>query len=191
MTKRKKKKGRSGKFLFLLLVLGVLALLVFLFQKEILNALRPFLEKVEWVEERREVFLYFADRDGDFLIGESRKIEKKKDPKDEAKAVINELIKGSKRGWIPTLPPRTKCLSVQFDPRGRAIVNFNKALAKDHPGGSSGELLTVYSIVNSLTRNFPQIKEVQILIDGKPIETIAGHLSLRQPLPPKPDLVKR
>jgi spore germination protein GerM len=70
-------------------------------------------------------------------------------------------------------------------------VNFNSALTKNHPGGSSAELMTVYSIVNTLTLNFPQIKRVQILIDGKPIETIAGHLSLREPLSPKPDLIKR
>jgi hypothetical protein len=52
-------------------------------------------------------------------------------------------------------------------------------------------MMTVYSIVNSLALNFPQIKRVQILIDGKPIESIAGHLSLKQPIPPKPDLIKR
>jgi len=52
-------------------------------------------------------------------------------------------------------------------------------------------MMTVYSIVNSLTLNFPPIKRVQILIDGKPIETITGHLFLKQPVPPKPDLIKR
>jgi spore germination protein GerM len=72
-----------------------------------------------------------------------------------------------------------------------AKVNFNPALSKDHPGGSSAEMMTVYSIVNSLSLNFPQIKRVQFLIDGKPIATIVGHLSLEQPVSPKPDLIKR
>jgi spore germination protein GerM len=71
-----------------------------------------------------------------------------------------------------------------------AKVNFSLALSKDHPGGSSAEMMTVYSIVNSLALNFPQIKRVQILIDGKSIETITGHLSLRQPISPKPHLIK-
>jgi hypothetical protein len=52
-------------------------------------------------------------------------------------------------------------------------------------------MMTVYSIVNSLTLNFPQIKRVQILIEGKSIETIAGHLSLKQPISSKADLIKR
>jgi spore germination protein GerM len=72
-----------------------------------------------------------------------------------------------------------------------AKVNFNPALSKDHPGGSSAEMMTVYSIVNSLSLNFPQIKRVQFLIDGKPIATIVGHLSLERPVSPKPDLIKR
>jgi hypothetical protein len=52
-------------------------------------------------------------------------------------------------------------------------------------------MMTIYSIVNSLSLNFPQIKKVQILIDGKPVETITGHLSLKQPVSPKLDLIKR
>lgn len=191
MPKRRKKKGRLGKLFLFIFILGVLISFFILFQKEILHTLQPFLERFDLVKERREVVLYFSDREGDYLIEELRKIEKRKEAREEIKAVIEELIKGSQKGLIPTLPPRTKCLNVQLNQKGRAIVNFNKSLTKDHPGGSSSEILTVYSIVNSLTRNFSQIKEVQILIDGKPVETIAGHLSLRQPLTAKSDLVKK
>jgi spore germination protein GerM len=102
-----------------------------------------------------------------------------------------ELIKGPKGKLIPTLPPRTKLLSLQMDDEGVAKVDFSLALSKDHPGGSSAEMMTVYSIVNSLALNFPRIKRVQILIDGKPIETITGHLSLKRPISPKPDLIRR
>jgi len=116
---------------------------------------------------------------------------KKNEVKEEAKETILELIKGPKGKLIPTLPPRTKLLTLQINDEGLAKVNFNPTLSKDHPGGSSAEMMTVYSIANSLALNFPQIKRVQILIDGKPIETIAGHLSLRQPVFPKPDLIRR
>ena len=72
-----------------------------------------------------------------------------------------------------------------------AKVSFSKAFTADHPGGSSAEIMTVYSIVNSLTTNFPQIKRVQILVEGKEIESIAGHLSLMKPISSKPDLIKK
>jgi spore germination protein GerM len=82
-------------------------------------------------------------------------------------------------------------LSLQLDEKGVAKVNFDEALSKDHPGGSSAEMMSIYSIVNSLTLNFPQIKKVQILIEGKTGRTIAGHLSLDQPISSKPDFIRR
>ncbi|HEV7500454.1 MAG TPA: hypothetical protein VGQ33_10650, partial [Vicinamibacteria bacterium] len=47
---------------------------------------------------------------------------------------------------------------------------------------SHDELLSVYSIVNSLTVNFPAIKRVQIHFDDRPAETLAGHIDLSRPL---------
>jgi hypothetical protein len=52
-------------------------------------------------------------------------------------------------------------------------------------------MMTLYSIVNSLAFNFPQIKQVQILIEGEKSQTIAGHLSLEDPIFSKPDLIKK
>jgi len=39
----------------------------------------------------------------------------------------------------------------------------------------------VYSIVNTLTQ-FGTIQEVQLRVDGKIVETIAGHVSVDAPL---------
>jgi spore germination protein GerM len=191
MAKKRKKKGRIGKFIVLLFLIGVIASFAILFRKEIIHTFQPFLERLDIVEKKKEIVLYFSDRDGEYLIGERRKIIKKSDAREEAKEIIEELIKGPSGKLIPTLPPRTKCLSVKLNEKGLAIINFSKSLSKDHPGGSSAEILTTYSIVNSLTQNFSQIKQVQILVEGKPIETISGHLSLRQPIASKPDLIKR
>jgi hypothetical protein len=44
--------------------------------------------------------------------------------------------------------------------------------------------LTVYSIVNSLTANFPAVKRVQILVEDKPVSTLSGHIDLSRPLLP-------
>jgi spore germination protein GerM len=186
--KRSPKKGRGGKLLFLLILIGIG--LILLFHQQIVRSIKPLSERRGILVERKDVFLYFSDSEGEYLIGEKREILKKNAVKEEAKEAIIELIKGPKGKLIPTLPPRTKLLTLQINDAGLAKVNFSPALSKDHPGGSSGEMMTVYSIVNSLSLNFPQIKQVQILIDGKAIETITGHLSLRQPVSPKPDLIK-
>jgi spore germination protein GerM len=187
--KRSSRKGRGGKILFLLILIGI-GLIVF-FHQQIYDSIKPLLERWRILSEKKEVLLYFSDSEGEYLIGEKRKILKKNEVKEEAKETIVELIKGPEGKLIPTLPPHARLLTLQISDAGVAKVNFNAALSRDHPGGSSAEMMTVYSIVNSLALNFPRIKRVQILIDGKPIETITGHLSLRQPVPPKPDLIKR
>ena len=187
--KKSSKKGRGGKIILLLILIGIG--LIILFHQQIYNSIKPLLTRWGVFIEKREVLLYFSDSEGEYLIGEKRKILKKSDMKEEAREAIHELIIGPKGKLIPTLPPRTKLLTLQINDAGLAKVNFTLALSKDHPGGSSAEMMTVYSVVNSLAFNFPQIKRVQILIEGKPIETIAGHLSLRQPISPKPDLIKR
>ena len=187
--KRSSKKGRGGKILFLLILIGIG--LTALFYQQIYDSIKPLFERWSVLVEKKEVLLYFSDSEGEYLIAEKRPILKKNEVKEEAKETILELIEGPKEKLIPTLPPRTKLLTLQINDAGVAKVNFSSALSKDHPGGSSAEMMTVYSIVNSLALNFPQIKRVQILIDGKSIETITGHLSLRQPISPKPHLIKR
>ena len=191
MKRKSKKKKRSNKVLFLLILIGIGLSMLFLFHREILNTFKPWFEKRKVVREKKMVTLYFSDSEGEYLVGEKREILKKREAREEAEETITELIKGPKGKLIPTLPLRTKLLSLQLDERGLAKVNFNRALSKDHPGGSSAEVMTVYSIVNSLTLNFPQIRRVQILIEGEVGASIAGHLSLDQPVSPNLDLVRK
>jgi len=187
--KKSHKKGRIGKILFFLILIGIS--IFFLFRQEIFDSIKPWFEKRGIVREKKGILLYFSDGESEYLIGEKREILKRDEIEEEAKDAINELIKGPKGKLIPTLPTQTKLLSLELGEDGVAKVNFNKALSKDHPGGSSAEMMTLYSVVNSLTLNFPQIKRVQILIEGKGVETIAGHLSLKKPIPPNPDLIRR
>jgi hypothetical protein len=51
-----------------------------------------------------------------------------------------------------------------------------------HPGGSLNELLTIYTVVHALTLNLPAITSVQLLVNGKEVDTLAGHVDLRRPL---------
>jgi spore germination protein GerM len=191
MQKKSKKKKGFKKFIFLIFIIGVIGSFLYLFHDKIFDFFRAKMEKRRVFKEQKEIVLYFMDNESEYLVGEKRKIEKKGNLNEEAKALIDELIKGPKKGLIPTLPSKTKCLNLRLNEKGLAIVNFNNSLSKDHPGGSSAEMVTVYSIVNSLVLNFPEIKRVQILIDGRAIDTISGHLLLRYPLNPKLELIKR
>jgi spore germination protein GerM len=205
--KKSRKKGGAGKALLFLVIIGLGLFLAYQFRKEILESLEPFLEKTPEkrlkmraekglekktaLQGRKIVTLYFSGEEEEYLTGEKREISNKGDAQEEAKEIIHELIKGPKGKLIRTLPPRTKLLALQIDERGVAKVNFDKTLSRDHPGGSSAEIMTVYSIVNSLALNFPQIKGVQILIEGERGGSITGHLVLDRPISSKADLIKK
>lgn len=98
-----------------------------------------------------------------------------------AEEAIQNLIDGPvSKKLVPVLPPGTELLSLKID-KGLAILNFNQALVKNHWGGSEIEQITVESITKTLT-TFPGIDEVQLLIEGQPIDSIAGHVLLEYPL---------
>ena len=89
-----------------------------------------------------------------------------------------------------TTPSSTVLRSVSITSDGLAHADFSAQLASEHPGGSSSELLSVYSIVNTLVFNIDDIKKVQILIEGQTIDTIAGHMDCRQPFAPDIKIIK-
>lgn len=138
-------------------------------------------------QETQTVVLYFSDAQGKGLVKEERSI-----PKVEgiARATIEELIKGPAPGsaLIPTIPQGTQLKDINVRKDGLCIVDFSEELVKNHKGGSTGEALTVYSIVNTLAQ-FPTVKQVKILVDGKEIQSLAGHLDVSEALAPDHSLV--
>jgi spore germination protein GerM len=126
-----------------------------------------------------KLFFQAADRPG--LVMEERTVPFSSDLGAQLKAVVGELIQGSKSGLVATLPPETRVLEVFVSARGVAYVDLSKE-ASQGTAGSHDELLSVYSIVNSLTANFPAVKRVQILLEDRPTDTLAGHVDLSRPL---------
>ena len=76
---------------------------------------------------------------------------------------------------MATIPRQTRVISVVFDDAGGVYVDFSRELIDNHPGGSAGETFTIRSVVATLAENFPEVRSVKFLVDGREIETIAGH----------------
>jgi spore germination protein GerM len=135
-------------------------------------------------ERKINVKLFFQAADRPGLVIEERPVTFSTDLSRQLRGVVEELIHGSKIGLGPTLAPETKVLDVFVTARGVAYVDLSKDVVTGHPGGSEAERMTVYSVVNSLSTSFPAVKRVQILVEDKPAETLAGHVDLTRPLPP-------
>jgi spore germination protein GerM len=136
------------------------------------------------VERKINVKLFFQAADRPGLVIEERAVAFSADLSRQLRGVVEELIRGSKIGLGSTLAPETKVLDVFVTPRGIAYVDLSKEAVAGHPGGSEAELMTVYSVVNSLTTSFPAVRRVQILVEDRPAETLNGHVDLTRPLPP-------
>ena len=77
------------------------------------------------------------------------------------------------------MPKDTQVLSVKVN-NNIATVDFNKAFKTNFTGGSTGELMLIGSIVNSLTE-FKDIKAVRFTVEGKVLEALDNHLDLTVP----------
>lgn len=133
-----------------------------------------------------EVNLYFSDSQAMYLVSEKRKI-----PPTTflAKQVVVELIKGpASSDLYSTIPEGTRVNEV-YIADDIVYVDLSEEVFKNHPGGSSGELMTVYSIVNSLTEISP-IKGVQILVEGNERNSLVGHVDISMPLLRDEDWIK-
>ncbi len=139
-------------------------------------------------EQKETVTLYFSDSQAMYLVPEKRQVTRTNEPLEEI--IVKELIKGpAEKGHLPTIPAETKLLSVSVVD-GVAYLDFSKELQTKHWGGSTGEMMTIGSVTNSLD-GVNGIKKVQFLVEGKKLETILGHAYTAEPIGPNWDLVKK
>ena len=131
--------------------------------------------------------LYFGDKQAMYLLPEDRTVTAPAG-KTYEQLVIEELITGPKLAdQVRTIPPEAKLLSLEIV-EGVAYVNFSIEIQTKHWGGSTGELFTIYSIVNSLTES-PNVTAVQFLIEGKRVESLVGHVDATKPIERNADMI--
>ncbi|MGE5329948.1 MAG: GerMN domain-containing protein [Deltaproteobacteria bacterium] len=134
----------------------------------------------EGKDERVDIQLYFGDSQSAMLKKEKRQVSLKEVLKDSPRVIILELMKGpSEKELFPVVPSGTKLLSIEKK-EDTVTVNFSKEFRDNHNGGSAGETITLYSIVNSLTE-IKDVEKVQFLIEGKIEKEFKGHYEFDKP----------
>lgn len=109
----------------------------------------------------------------------------------QAKQALLELFKGPRSSLVAVIPEATRLNELYLDKAGVAYVDLSSEVATAHPGGVLAERLTIASLVNTLMYNFPEITAVRLFTDGKPLETLAGHVRTSGLLGRDRDLVVR
>lgn len=118
--------------------------------------------------------LYFSNEDGTYLVPVEYSIALNPDEQLE-RTVLKLLIEGpaDDDNLMRTIPVETKIKNISTN-EGICTVDLSKDFVTSHGGGSTGETLTIYSIVNSLTE-LPNISKVKFLIEGEVKEQYKGH----------------
>jgi spore germination protein GerM len=125
--------------------------------------------------------LFYVSDDGARLTSVEREVPFAEGA-EQAREIVSAQIAAVPEPLVSAIPPGTTLRALFITEQGDAYVDLSREIASAHSGGTLDELLTVYTIVNVLTVNLPAVRSVQILIDGKEVATLAGHVDLRQPL---------
>jgi hypothetical protein len=125
------------------------------------------------------------------LVSETRNIALPESPAAAIPVVIRELMKEpANKDMLRLFPADTVVRGAYLLPGGTVIVDLGgTTLTQGWGTGSHHELMSAYSLVQTVTANFADARRVRFIVNGAPAETLAGHLSLGKSLSPMPQLV--
>ncbi len=135
--------------------------------------------------------LYFVSEDGTLLEGTSMDVPLRDSPAAQARALIEAQLAAEPPAPLTrAVPVGVTVRGVFLTGRDDAYVDLDSTFVSALPGGSHNELLAVYAMVSVLTTNLTPVRRVQILIDGREVETLTGHVDLREPLRKNEGLIR-
>jgi hypothetical protein len=171
----------SVRWVAVIVVLGLATVLLVVlraarYQPPLPPTVSPEAEQTRWVD------LYFpSDRGG--LMMEPREVRAEPSSNQEALTILRELFRGPLcTGALPLLSEDVRVESFFLDDEGTAYVGLDSTLARDPPGGTSGEVLCVEAILRTVLSNVRGAQSLQLIIAGQVPETLWGHVRLDRPL---------
>ncbi len=134
--------------------------------------------------------MFYATPEGDALMQVRREVPLAEGLVAQGREILLIQIQQPPAPYISAIPAGTTLRAFYVTEKGDAFVDLS-GIRGAHPGGSLTELLTVQAIVSAVTANLPAVQRVQILVDGKEVDTIAGHVDIRRPLTRDTSLVRQ
>lgn len=127
--------------------------------------------------------LYFLSEDGLHLVPTEREVPLAEGAVAQARSILEAQLSAEPAApLLSTIPKGVTLRGIFVSERNEVFVDLDPSIRSAHPGGATEELMTVYTIVNAVLTNLPNLQEVQIMIGGKEADTLAGHVDLRRPL---------
>ncbi|MBI3794180.1 MAG: GerMN domain-containing protein [Nitrospinae bacterium] len=121
------------------------------------------------------ITVFLANQDGK-LSGEPASIARDPILEKEIKSAVEAIFTGAPRP-VEALPKTAKLNTVFLDGKKNVYLDFSEELINDHFGGITRDILSVSSICKTVFTNF-DVEGIRILVKGKEISSIAGHVDL-------------
>jgi spore germination protein GerM len=134
--------------------------------------------------------LFFGSSDGQALASVRREVPLAADAVAQGREILLAQLQSAPPPYVSVIPAGTTLRAFYLTERGDAFVDLSQQVSSAHPGGAFHEMLTAQAIVNAVAVNLPTVRRVQILVEGKEVDTLAGHLDLRRPLEPDRSLLR-
>ena len=134
--------------------------------------------------------LFYGSLDGQALVPLRREVPLAEGVLAQGAQILRAQLAAAPPPLVSVIPKGSSLRAFYVTSRGEAVVDLSREVSVNHPGGSLMESLTVYAIVNAVTANLPGVQRAQLLVDGREVETIAGHIDVRRPLERDVSLVR-
>lgn len=133
-----------------------------------------------------EITLYFADENFEYLVAEKRSVVSGYGETDLG-YVIDQLLRGPGNDALrATMPEGTKLISAEVK-NGVCTVDLSSEFFENRPKTERQELVTIYSVVNSLA-SIDEVNSVVIKVQGNYLENYR-YVSLGEPIEPYEGIV--
>lgn len=133
-------------------------------------------------DDTSKLRLYFPDADNTSLCAEYHTVSAV-DSGSMERAILDELLKGPHSPKLRHILPQNPLLLSVSTKDGICTVNFSSEFLANDSLPTETATLNIFSIVNSLS-SIEAVDAVQILVDGKIIETVGG-IETAAPLHPR------
>jgi len=135
-------------------------------------------------DEQLTIKVYYTDEQAEYLVGETRVVTAGNKYGD----ALIELMKVPLDESLLRLVPETTLINEVSVENGLAKVDLSDNFLEDGFHSDTGDILLIYSIVNTLTE-FSEVNSVTFYINGEKLDDL-GTLDISDPLFRRNDLIK-
>ena len=139
---------------------------------------------------RIQATVFFVSEDGSELVPTTREVLYGETPAEQARHILDAQVRTPPDGLSTAIPAGTTVRGVFAGTKGEMYVDLSPE-ASGGAGGTLDEALAVFAIVNAVTANLPTVTAVQILVDGKEVDSLWGHIDLREPIARSEDWARK